>query len=101
MDAYALHLAMAALVGASFMAVSAYYMHRKTLTEILDFARSIDRDRDARGDSDDEAVSPAHSKKAAGEKERSQRRAAVTTTSMAGGRGRGTTGGGARFPCRT
>ncbi|KAJ4772712.1 AMP deaminase [Rhynchospora pubera] len=36
---YAIHLAMAALVGASFAAVSAYYMHRKTLNQLLDFAR--------------------------------------------------------------
>lgn len=36
---YAIHLAMAALVGASFAAASAYYMHRKTLNQLLDFAR--------------------------------------------------------------
>lgn len=30
---------MAAMVGASFAAVSAYYMHRKTLNQFLDFAR--------------------------------------------------------------
>ena len=39
MDAYAAHLAMAALVGASIVAVSAYFMHRKTLAQILEFAR--------------------------------------------------------------
>ncbi|KAK6943472.1 AMP deaminase [Dillenia turbinata] len=39
MDAYTLHLAMAALVGASFVAVSAYHMHR-TLTQLLDFAKT-------------------------------------------------------------
>ncbi|WOL14820.1 hypothetical protein Cni_G23601 [Canna indica] len=58
MDAYALHLAMAALVGASVVAVSAYYMHRKTLSQLLDFARAVERDRDrgrgtAPGDEDD------------------------------------------------
>lgn len=41
---YALHLAVAALVGASFAAASAYYMHRKTLDHLLRFARSLDRD---------------------------------------------------------
>ncbi|KAI4967245.1 hypothetical protein ZWY2020_029149 [Hordeum vulgare] len=41
---YALHLAVAALVGASFAAASAYYMHRKTLDQLLRFARSLDRD---------------------------------------------------------
>ncbi|CAN1820461.1 AMP deaminase [Linum perenne] len=46
MDAYALHLAMAALVGASFVAVSAYFMHRKTLAQLLDFAKTVERDRD-------------------------------------------------------
>ncbi|KAL8146595.1 hypothetical protein AgCh_004354 [Apium graveolens] len=53
MDAYSIHLAMAALVGASFVAVSAYYMHRKTLAQLLEFAKTIDRDRE---DFDDEAL---------------------------------------------
>lgn len=56
MDSYAVHLAMAALVGASFVAVSAYYMHRKTLTQLLEFAKSVERGREendevGRGDS--------------------------------------------------
>ncbi|KAL9150554.1 hypothetical protein ABFS82_12G175700 [Erythranthe guttata] len=46
MDAYPLHLAMAALVGASFVAVSAYYMHRKTLNQLLEFAKAEDADGD-------------------------------------------------------
>lgn len=46
MDAYSLHLAMAALVGASVVAVSAYYMHRKTLNQLLEFAKAIERDRE-------------------------------------------------------
>ncbi|KAL6519472.1 hypothetical protein OROGR_018792 [Orobanche gracilis] len=46
MDAYSLHLAMAALFGASFVAVSAYYMHQKTLNQLLEFAKTIERDRD-------------------------------------------------------
>lgn len=50
MDAYTLHLAMAALVGASFVAVSAYYMHRKTLTQLLEFAKSVERERDDNSD---------------------------------------------------
>ncbi|KAI7743857.1 hypothetical protein M8C21_025917 [Ambrosia artemisiifolia] len=45
MDAYGLHLAMAALVGASFVAVSAYFMHRKTLNQLLELAKSVERDR--------------------------------------------------------
>ncbi|KAL6003363.1 hypothetical protein ACLOJK_023586 [Asimina triloba] len=53
MDSYALHLAMAALVGASFVAVSAYYMHRKTLTQLLEFARAVERDRDSNADEEE------------------------------------------------
>lgn len=44
MDNYSIHLAMAALVGASFVAVSAYYMHRKTLSQLLEFAKSLERE---------------------------------------------------------
>lgn len=54
MDNYALHLAMAALVGASFVAVSAYYMHRKTLSQLLEFAKTLERDRE--GEEGEEAV---------------------------------------------
>ncbi|XP_008778143.2 probable AMP deaminase [Phoenix dactylifera] len=54
MDAYAIHLAMAALVGASFVAVSAYYMHRKTLSQLLEFARTVERERAAAGDDDED-----------------------------------------------
>uniref|UniRef100_A0ACD5WR12 Uncharacterized protein n=1 Tax=Avena sativa TaxID=4498 RepID=A0ACD5WR12_AVESA len=43
-SSYALHLAVATLVGASFAAASAYYMHRKTLDQLLRFARSLDRE---------------------------------------------------------
>ncbi|KAK8939785.1 AMP deaminase [Platanthera guangdongensis] len=46
MDQYPLHLAMAALVGASFVAVSAFYMHRKTLSQLLEFARAVEMERD-------------------------------------------------------
>ncbi|KAG5553097.1 hypothetical protein RHGRI_011084 [Rhododendron griersonianum] len=59
MDAYAVHLAMAALVGASFVAVSAYFMHRKTLNQLLEFAKAVERDRE-RGD---DADSPQHFRK--------------------------------------
>ncbi|KAJ6778113.1 AMP DEAMINASE [Salix koriyanagi] len=52
MDAYSLHLAMAALVGASFVAVSAYYMHRKTLNQLLEFAKTVERERERDDDSD-------------------------------------------------
>lgn len=63
MDAYTLHLAMAALVGASFVAVSAYYMHRKTLTQLLEFAKSVERERD---DNSDASESPQHVKRHGG-----------------------------------
>ncbi|XP_054783211.1 AMP deaminase-like isoform X1 [Prosopis cineraria] len=46
MDTYALHLAAAALVGASVVALSAYYMHRKTLTQLLEFAKTVDKNRE-------------------------------------------------------
>ncbi|KAI3507367.1 hypothetical protein L1887_22351 [Cichorium endivia] len=46
MDSYSVHLAMAALVGASFVAVSAYYMHRKTLNQLLEFAKTVEKDRE-------------------------------------------------------
>ncbi|KAG9134139.1 hypothetical protein Leryth_004822 [Lithospermum erythrorhizon] len=42
METSVAHLAMAALVGASLVAVSAYYMHRKTLNQLLEFAKSIE-----------------------------------------------------------
>ncbi|CAI0426265.1 unnamed protein product [Linum tenue] len=60
MDAYALHLAMAALVGASFVAVSAYYMHRKTLTQLLEFAKTVERERE-RSDKEEENYSDGDS----------------------------------------
>ncbi|OMO56031.1 AMP deaminase-like protein [Corchorus olitorius] len=53
---------MAALVGASLVAVSAYYMHRKTLSQLLECAKTVERERD--GISDGE--SPQHSKKRRG-----------------------------------
>ncbi|PWA73079.1 AMP deaminase, putative / myoadenylate deaminase [Artemisia annua] len=53
MDAYAMHLAMAALVGASFVAVSAYYMHRKTLDQLLEFAETLEKDSTNNLDGDD------------------------------------------------
>lgn len=58
MDAYTLHLAMAALVGASFVAVSAYYMHRKTLNQLLELAKTVERERER--DDDSEGESPQH-----------------------------------------
>lgn len=60
MDAYALHLAMAALVGASVVAFSAYFMHRKTLEQVLEYARAEresergrSRDKDGEGFEED------------------------------------------------
>ncbi|XP_058737048.1 AMP deaminase-like [Vicia villosa] len=48
MDTYVLQLAMAALFGASTVAISAYFLHRKTLLQLLEFARDgDDRDEDA------------------------------------------------------
>ncbi|XAR68798.1 AMP deaminase [Bertholletia excelsa] len=64
MDTYAIHLAMATLVGASFMAVSAYYMHRKTMNQLLEFAKVVERERE-RENRDDElgwGESPQHAK---------------------------------------
>uniref|UniRef100_A0A0E0LQ51 AMP deaminase n=1 Tax=Oryza punctata TaxID=4537 RepID=A0A0E0LQ51_ORYPU len=59
---YALHLAVATLLGASFAAASAYYMHRKTLDQLLRFARSLDRDHRRRNrhllDADDDDDDP-------------------------------------------
>ncbi|XP_078159904.1 putative AMP deaminase isoform X3 [Carex rostrata] len=46
MDSYPFHLAMAALLGASFAAISAYYMHHKTLSQLIEFTQSIDRKKD-------------------------------------------------------
>ncbi|PSS23834.1 AMP deaminase [Actinidia chinensis var. chinensis] len=63
MDSYAVHLAMAALVGASFVAVSAYFMHRKTLSQLLEFAKAVERE-----DAEDDL--PQHLKKYAAEKRR-------------------------------
>ncbi|KAI3525738.1 hypothetical protein L1887_04778 [Cichorium endivia] len=62
MDVYALHLAMAALVGASFVAVSAYYMQRKTLNQLLEFAKSVEREREDGGGTHDDD-SPLHYRK--------------------------------------
>lgn len=68
MDTYALHLAMAALVGASVVAVSAYYMHRKTLNQLLEFAKTIEKEREREEVADEGgggggADSPQHLKK--------------------------------------
>ncbi|KAL2337728.1 hypothetical protein Fmac_012174 [Flemingia macrophylla] len=60
MDAHAVHLALAALVGASVVAVSAYYMHRRTLAQLLEFARTVDRDDDVVSDAESP---PPHAKK--------------------------------------
>lgn len=66
MDAYAVHLAMAALVGASVVAVSAYYMHRKTLTQLLEFARTVELDRERDGGGGESDSPPTHSEKRGG-----------------------------------
>lgn len=60
MESYAIHLAMAALVGASLVAVSAYYMHRKTLNQLLEFAKTVEREREDNSDGGD---SPQHMKR--------------------------------------
>ncbi|GAU39898.1 hypothetical protein TSUD_04900, partial [Trifolium subterraneum] len=41
MDCYFLHLAMAALVGAFAVVISAYFLHLKTLLQLLHFARIV------------------------------------------------------------
>ncbi|CAL5335176.1 unnamed protein product [Camellia sinensis] len=63
MDAFAIHLAMAALVGASFVAVSAYYMHRKTLSQLLEFAKAVEREREDGEEELGRDDSPEHFKK--------------------------------------
>ncbi|KAJ9185386.1 hypothetical protein P3X46_005027 [Hevea brasiliensis] len=63
MDGYTVHLAMAALVGASLVAVSAYYMHRKTLTQLLEFAKTVERERERERDYNTDGDSPQHLKK--------------------------------------
>ncbi|XVF08298.1 hypothetical protein REPUB_Repub06bG0214600 [Reevesia pubescens] len=65
MDTYTVHIAMAALVGASLVAVSAYYMHRKTLSQLLEFAKTVEKERE-RGEEMSEGESPQHSKKRLG-----------------------------------
>lgn len=62
MENYTLHLAMAALVGASMVAVSAYYMHRKTLSQLLEFAKSIEGEREREKEDDGEPLRryPSH-----------------------------------------
>ncbi|PSS09821.1 AMP deaminase [Actinidia chinensis var. chinensis] len=67
MDSYAVHLSMAALVGASLVAVSAYFTHRKTLSQLLEFAKAVEREREREDSGDD---SPQHLKKYAAEKRR-------------------------------
>lgn len=58
-----MHLALVVLVQASILAVSAYYMHHKTLTKLLKFARMVKREADS-GNNDSNAESPmAHFKK--------------------------------------
>ncbi|KAK8714007.1 hypothetical protein V6N13_149209 [Hibiscus sabdariffa] len=54
---------MAALVGASLVAVSAYYMHRKTLNQLLEFVKTVEREREDIS----EGESPQHSKKRRGQ----------------------------------
>ncbi|KAF8032039.1 hypothetical protein BT93_D1059 [Corymbia citriodora subsp. variegata] len=43
MTTYKFHLAIAALAGASLVAVSTYYMHQKTVIEFLDFINTSGR----------------------------------------------------------
>ncbi|KAK9127442.1 hypothetical protein Syun_016239 [Stephania yunnanensis] len=79
MDSYTLHLAMAALVGASFVAVSAYYVHRKTLRELLEFAKAVERQREGHdgGEEADSARagdSPQHHFRRSAEKKRNHSR---------------------------
>ncbi|KAL4606266.1 hypothetical protein ACB092_09G089900 [Castanea dentata] len=102
MDAYALHLAMAALVGASVVAVSAYYMHRKTLTQLLEFAKTVERDRDDNSDLDSPQATQ-HLKKRRSHARRKvngygyYRRGSASfpdVTAISGGPGRGGGGGG-------
>ncbi|KAG9142537.1 hypothetical protein Leryth_011630 [Lithospermum erythrorhizon] len=56
MDTSGVHLAMAALLGASLVAVSAYFMHRRTLNQLLEFAKAIEskNERDNEYEEDEE-----------------------------------------------
>ncbi|KAG0468059.1 hypothetical protein HPP92_017387 [Vanilla planifolia] len=47
MASYTLHMALAALAGASVAAVSSYLMHRKALSTLLEIALMIERGRGA------------------------------------------------------
>ncbi|GAB4841657.1 hypothetical protein Ancab_022379 [Ancistrocladus abbreviatus] len=71
MDAYALHLTVAALVGASFVAFSAYYTHRKTLSQLLEFAKALERERQ-KEDAEEEALPQPVKRSNAADKRRSR-----------------------------
>ncbi|XP_020583204.1 uncharacterized protein LOC110026567 [Phalaenopsis equestris] len=45
MSAFPFHMAIAALAGASVAAFSSYYLHRRSLAELLEFALAIERSR--------------------------------------------------------
>ncbi|KAL8154253.1 hypothetical protein V2J09_012013 [Rumex salicifolius] len=63
MDSYSLHLIMAALVGASVVAVCDLFMHRKMFSDLIELtkARGLESQRDNEDAADDE-VSPRHSR---------------------------------------
>ncbi|CAM8930129.1 unnamed protein product [Rhodiola kirilowii] len=77
MDFYALHLAMAALVGASFVAVSAYYMHMKTLAQLLEFAKTMEKEGEQVDDDDQQCADPLQLYKKRAVKRRIQRQPAA------------------------
>ncbi|CAK9139971.1 unnamed protein product [Ilex paraguariensis] len=74
MGTYTLHVAVAALIGASFVAVSVYYMHLKALNQLLEVTKTIKRQKE-RDDTAAEDDSPQHFKKSgAAEKQRNHSR---------------------------
>ncbi|XP_010264598.1 PREDICTED: AMP deaminase-like [Nelumbo nucifera] len=77
MDTYTLHMVMAAFFGASFVAVSAYYMHRKTLTQLLEFAKTVEREREDGDEVVDKDDSSRHFKKHADKRRNHGRRKAA------------------------
>ncbi|CAM8933079.1 unnamed protein product [Rhodiola kirilowii] len=68
---------MAALVGASFVAVSAYYMHMKTLAQLLEFAKTMEKEGEQVDDDDQQCADPLQLYKKRAVKRRIQRQPAA------------------------
>ncbi|KAG0460329.1 hypothetical protein HPP92_023457 [Vanilla planifolia] len=57
MDAYVFHMAVATLAGASVAALSCYFLHRKSLAQLLEFALMAERVRVGGQSADSSCVS--------------------------------------------